>query len=334
MTHRRRTIDPAAQVQRGVALQDSPAYDWFAQRGTVVKGPFPFRVFADTARGGGLEIARIWHTPTSLTRAVSVGTSDGLTVLIQVEGDAHITLPDGQSPMPVGSMALIPDGVAYELSSDGPVARVEIRLRRTAGLIPSGDARLRSESPYIRVLLATINAALSASPVDPTGPGFAHMEVATGHLIAAITSSPTSTTAWSTDPDMPANLRRSEAALFARAKAVIERDSTDADFRVTGLAAELQVSPAYLRRVFARAGTSPLREIREARVRTALTLLAESAGADVERVARLAGFPSARRMRETIAERQNTKPHPTGATIFDLTDLLDETDLEGRELSG
>ena len=285
-------------------LQGQAGRDWFAQRKQRVEGATPFRVFADTARGGGLTLARIWHTAATIHR--QPGNGSGLTALIQIEEDARIEIPNTETvtTLAPGTAALIPDGLPYSLTTDAATARVEIRLRHSLGLLADGKALTWGEHPYTRVLLATVNAALSAPAVDPAAAGFAHLKAAIRSLLFAGAAS------------MPLaaheKLRGGEAVLYQRAQAVIERDSVKPDFQVADLAAELRVSQVYLRRVFAHVGTTPLKAIRDTRVRNALLHLQHAHNPrsrhELERIARSAGFSSVRRLKETLAtweESQN-----------------------------
>jgi len=307
MSPRRRDIDASAFLQHGTMLHDRVAHEWFAQREQRVESSASFRVFADTARGGGLALARIWHTAATIHR--QPGSGKGLTVLIQIEGDARLDVADTSTVMALvpGAAALIPDGLPYSLSTDAATARVEIRLRHSLGLLADGKAVTWAEHPYIRVLLATVNAALSAPAVDPAAAGFAHLKSAIRSILFARASA----------VPLAANekLRGSEAVLFQRAQAVIERDSVKPDFQVADLASQLRVSQVYLRRVFAHAGTTPLKVIRDTRVRNALVHLQHAHNPrprhELERIARSVGFSSVRRMKETLAtweEHQQDTP--------------------------
>lgn len=312
MSPRRRDIDTSAYLQRGTMLHDQVAHEWFAQRKQRVESSASFRVFADTARGGGLTLARIWHTAATIHR--QPGNDSGLTALIQIEGDAQIDVPNMSTPMALapGAAALIPHGVPFSLSADAATARVEVRLRHSLGLVIDGKPVTWDEHPYTRVLLATVNAALSAPAVDPAAAGFAHLKAAIRSLLFAGASS----------VPLAANekLRGGEAVLFQRAQAVIERDSVKPDFQVADLAAQLRVSQVYLRRVFAHAGTTPLKAIRDTRVRNALVHLQHAHNPrsrhELERIARSVGFSSVRRMKETLAaweEHQQGTPQDAHA---------------------
>lgn len=286
-------------------MQDDAGYDWFARRGQQAESSSPFRVFADSARGGGLSIARIWHSAAAIHRQPVDGS--GLTVLIQIEGDAHVRLPEtGRvTALTPGSATLLPDDVPFSLSAKAATARVEIRLRHSLGLVTDGRAVTWEEHPYVRVLLATINAALSGPPVDPSSAGFAHLKAAIRSLLfAGVAAVPVIESE---------SLRGSEAVLFQRAQAVIERDAVRPEFNVADLAAQLGVSQVYLRRVFSHAGTTPSTAIRAVRVRIARLHLEElnmpGSRTELERVARAAGFSSVRRMKETlIAWDENIQP--------------------------
>lgn len=305
MSSRRRRIDPSATVERGLRLHDKAGQDWFTRRGQRAEGQLPFRVVADSIRGSGLTLTRVWHSPATISRDPVRG--QGLTVLIQLDGTADLELLHTREPLSLSSDAavLIPDGAPYVLNAEKATARIEIGLRHSLGLITEDQVIRWDENPYIRVLVATVNAALSAATVDPGGAGYGHLKAAIrGLLFASSASAPLNASE---------NLRGSAAVLFQRAQAVIERDAIKPDFRVADLAAELRVSQVYLRRVFGHVGTSPAKAIRDARVRNARGHLQHTPPSpsrmELQRIARAAGFSSVRQMRESLAAIPDPHPH-------------------------
>ncbi|MFJ2503709.1 helix-turn-helix domain-containing protein [Microbacterium sp. NPDC087592] len=277
-------------------LQDGAGREWFARRGQQVHTHGSFRVIADSTSGGGLALSRIWHDPASIQRDPVDGV--GLTVLVQIDGTAILRMTDSDTTITLkpGSAVLIPDGASYVLTAEAPVARIEVGLRHSIGLVSDNQPISWDESPYTRVLIAAVNAALSPPVVDPASAGYAHLKAAIRVLLfASSAGAPVSASA---------NLQGSAAVLYQRAQAVIERDAIKPEFRVADLAAELRVSEVYLRRVFSRAGTTPLKAIRDARVRNArlhLHTRPTPSRAELQRIARASGFSSVRHMRESLA---------------------------------
>ena len=297
MSPRHRNVDFSASTETGVRLRGGAGREWFARRGQQVYTPDSFRLIADSTRGGGLTLSRIWHGPASIRRDRVEGT--GLTALIQIDGTATLRLPDDDRTLALipGSAVLIPGSASYVLDVEAPVARIEIGLRNSVGLVSDNRSVSWDDSPYTRVLVATVSAALSPPTVDPAGAGYAHLKAAIRVLLFAGSAS--------APVGISGNLKGSAAALYQRAQAVIERDAIKPEFRVADLAAELQVSEVYLRRVFARADTTPLKVIRDARIRNARLHLQQTrpnpSRTELHRIARNAGFSSIRHMRESLS---------------------------------
>lgn len=310
MSPRRRHIDSAATVERSLRLHDEAGQDWFTRRGQQAEGPTPFRVFADSATGSGLTLTRIWHSPATISRPPADG--QGLTVLIQLDGTADLDLPRSKSSLSLSPEAavLIPDGEPYVLNAETATARMEIDLRHSLGLVNEGQVINWDDSPYTRVLVAAVNAALNTTTVDPASAGYGHLKAAIRGLLFASSAS--------VPEGALAPLKGSAAVLFQRAHAVIERDAVKPEFRVADLAEELRVSQVYLRRIFSHVGTSPLKAIRDARVRNARDHLQhigpDPSRAELQRIARAAGFSSVRHMRESLAATPSPLQHRAEAS--------------------
>lgn len=297
MTPHHRTFDGSAALELATSLSGAAGATWFARHGREIVAESSLRVFADRARGSGLEMLRIWHTAAAIEH--TAGSGGQVVVLIQVEGEARIRLP-GRDPVTTlapGRAALLRGDVPFTLTSDTATARIELRLDHPSPTLFDGELATWEEQSYLRVLLATVNAALSPPAIDPREAGFAHLEAAIRNLLSAGAASSAATGA--------GRLRGEEAALFRRAQAIIERDSVKPDFQVSSLAAQLSVSRVYLHRVFARAETTPSKEIRRVRVHNTRRHLRDPRNSrsreDLSRVARAAGFSSVRRMREALA---------------------------------
>lgn len=233
-------------------------------------------------------------------------------MLIQVDGTVDLELLHTKSSLSIspGGAVLIPDGAPYVLTAGTSTARIEIGLRHSLGLINEDQVISWDHSPYIRVLVAAVNAFLSAPTVDPASAGYAHLKSAIrGLLFASITSASVSASD---------NLRGSAAVLFQRAQAVIARDAVKPEFRVADLANELRVSQVYLRRVFGDAGTSPLKAIRDARVRNARVHLQHTrphpSQAELQKIARAAGFSTVRHMRDSLASTPDPPQNESGTS--------------------
>jgi AraC-like DNA-binding protein len=318
MSPRRHNIDFSASTQTGVRLQDGAGREWFARRGQQVHTHSPFRVIADSTSGGGLTLSRIWHDRASIQRDPVDGV--GLTVLVQIDGTATLRVADSEKTMTLvpGSAVLVPDGASYALTAEAPVARIEVGLRHSIGLVSDNQPVGWDDNPYTRVLIAAVNAALSPPVVDPATAGYAHLKAAIRVLLfASSAGAPVSASA---------NLQGSAAVLYQRAQAVIERDAIKPEFRVADLAAELRVSEVYLRRVFSRAGTTPLKAIRDARVRNARLHLHSRptpTRAELQRIAQIAGFSSVRHMRESLAATPDPLLHAEEAMDKAALDVSD-----------
>ncbi|KTS79933.1 hypothetical protein NS183_18460 [Microbacterium testaceum] len=129
----------------------------------------PSHAFIDEAQVAEISVRRIWHTALSLTRAATSTGSPRDTLLVQVAGEARLSLGD-DAAVALGPHAVVflPGGQAFSLVSDEPTARIEIDYRahdRAAAWV-HGAGELVSAS----MILSAVNA-LFHTPVSGGGGG-------------------------------------------------------------------------------------------------------------------------------------------------------------------
>ncbi|MEV7769260.1 hypothetical protein [Microbacterium sp. NPDC086615] len=159
--------DPAWNIAR-VPLTGSAIAEWFAARGMDVRGgTAPSHAFIDEAQVAEVSVRRIWHTALSVSRAATNTGSPRDTLIVQVAGEARLSLGD-DAAVALGPHAVVflPGGQAFSLVSDEPTARIEIDYRahdRAAAWV-HGAGELVSAS----MILSAVNA-LFHTPVSGGG---------------------------------------------------------------------------------------------------------------------------------------------------------------------
>ncbi|WP_146078545.1 helix-turn-helix domain-containing protein [Rathayibacter rathayi] len=271
-------------VDRGIALQDADAVRWLRQHGSVVIEATALRLFADELRTPHLHLIRIWH---SALRALRSSSEDMLVILVPIEGAVCVRSEshDRDWTGNVGEILLVRGADVSLVSTAESAARYEVLLRtdQVPAFLhpPHGSAVvLRSVAPELRALvISTVNVALNVG-ITKTSPGFTAFTTAILQMLIALLldSAPPA------GPENPGVLD-----LHRRACAVIASSFPDPELTPAELARRLEVSPSYLRRTFAHAGTTATRELRRARLRLARRYL-DDAQRSRQDIATLSGF--------------------------------------------
>ncbi|MDQ1074642.1 cupin domain-containing protein [Microbacterium sp. SORGH_AS_0969] len=164
-----RRREPVWTIAR-VPLTGSAVVEWFTARGIDARGDLArSHAFIDEADVAEVSVRRIWHTPLSLTRPAANTMSTRDTLLVQVAGEARLSLGDDtEVTLGPNDVVFLPGGQAFSLVSDEPIARVEIDYRahdRSPAWV-HGNGELVSAT----MILSAVNA-LFHTPVSGGGGG-------------------------------------------------------------------------------------------------------------------------------------------------------------------
>ncbi|KQQ08038.1 hypothetical protein [Rathayibacter sp. Leaf296] len=291
----------APRAHRAVSKIGEEALDWFRDRGLQSTTPH-LRLFTDEYGSAGFRLARIWHSPIDATRRQTVA-DPPRALHLQIEGRSHVTFdgsPQEQIVEP-GDALIVPRSGPFALRCASAVARYEVEfddlvLPASAARAVEDGAVLRSADSALRgVVIATANAALDAS-MQTDGAALAAVRLALtdlsrGFLLESLGLHVPGLSAW-------------EAVTYRDALSLIEQGAPDPQFTSTELARRLRLSPRYVQRIFAAAGTSPSLALRAERVALARRHL-DSYGArgafTLDDVARLSGFRTGKAMQRALS---------------------------------
>ncbi|MEV8240039.1 helix-turn-helix domain-containing protein [Microbacterium testaceum] len=240
---------------------------------------------------------RIWHTALSLTRPAANAASLRDTLLVQVAGEARLSLSDGvETPLAPNDVVFLPGGQAFSLVSDEPIARVEIDYRahdRSPGWVHG-----KGELVSVTMILSAVNALFHASVAR------AEMSVATAvaaSVEALVAAARAEAGALRASPRGRSREAVDYADLYDRASVVIASGAMHVDLTVDRLAERLGATRRQLERAFAAHGRSPGQMLREERLRLARMLLAADPDFPLASVAKLSGFSSERALMHALA---------------------------------
>lgn len=233
----------------------------------------------------------------------SVATSDGMYVLLSIEGGGTVVYEGTELDVYRDHLIFLDSTADIEVHLARPTARYLWKLRPT--VLNNRLVRERVGEPLAvdadtwKIAAALTNGALEA-PADVTDS--LYLGQASESLLAAIFDSvaqPTRVSA-STRPDH----------VYGEAMYVIARDHHDPDLTPARVAAAILVSDRTLRRAFATMGTTPRAEIERRRTRELRNLI-DHLGTSVPFpvLCEMAGFSSARQGRAAL-RRTHTRPGP------------------------
>lgn len=295
-----------SRVERGVALSGTPARDWLEARGWHATAPVP-HVFADVLEAPRFGYSRTWFAPGQYRREHSstAAPSTRLSALLLVEGTAQLDLDRKRSHFGVGDLALIGASSPLTLSADTPVALYEIvtdyermGLQRY-DIAPTSGPHSTSEN-YWPALTGVINQVLGSS-VTPEDHGLTSVRTAVESLLLA------SLKESSAVPARP--ISGSERDILRDARTVIHNEAHSSALTVSRLAELVAVSRAHLHRVFAADDSTPLAEIRAARVELARLHLSDDdrpQQADLLQIAHQSGFQTVSALKRALRESQSS----------------------------
>ncbi len=289
-----------AGIQRGVALSGQRAKDWLQIGGwqTTSKNP---QVFADVFDASSFAYSRTWLGPGEYVRGprTSVGSTDRVSALLLVEGSAQIGLDHLHSSFGVGDLALAGDASTVKISAQAPVALYEIvtdyaRIGLARYQLPVTSGPHSTSPDYWPALTGVLNQVFGSSvAVDDFG--ISGIRTAVDSLLLASLR----------ESSAMAEQKRAipERQLLHRARRIIQDEAHSPALTVARLAEHVRISRAHLHRVFAADQSTPLAEIRAARVELARLHLSEeltATDADILDVARRSGFQTVAAMRRAI----------------------------------
>ncbi|WP_153003381.1 helix-turn-helix domain-containing protein [Microbacterium testaceum] len=291
--------DPVWNIAR-VPLTGSAVAEWFAARGMDVRGDIaPSHAFIDEAQVAEVSVRRIWHTALSLTRAATRTGSPRDTLLVQVAGEARLSLGDDAAvALGPNAVVFLPGGQAFSLVSDEPTARIEIDYRahdRAAAWV-HGAGELVSAS----MILSAVNA-LFHTPVSGGGGVISVATAVAASVEALIAAARAEAGALRASPRARPRDVVDYADLYHRASVVIASGAMHVDLTVDRVAQRTGVTRRQLERAFAAHGRSPGQMLREERLRLARMFLAADPDFSLASVAKLSGFPSERSLAHALA---------------------------------
>jgi AraC-like DNA-binding protein len=289
-----------AGIQRGVALSGQRAKDWLQARGwrTTSKNP---QVFADVFDATSFAYSRTWLGPGEYVREprMSASLADRVSALLLVEGSAQIGLDHLHSSFGVGDLALTGDASTVKISAQAPVALYEIvtdytRIGLARYELPATSGPYETSPHYWPALTGVLNQVFGSSvAADDFGIGSIRTAVDSLLLASLKESTAMAEQKWA----MP------ERQLLHRARRIIQDEAHSPALTVARLAEHVRISRAHLHRVFAADQSTPLAEIRAARVELARLHLSDdnaATNADLVDVAQRSGFQTVAAMRRAL----------------------------------
>lgn len=287
-------------VQRGVSLTGAQGSDWLRSRGWLVRTGRA-NVFADVMDATKFGYSRTWLGPGQYRKeAVRPAESPSrVSALLLVEGSANLEIEQQTSEFTVGDVVLIGGASTLSLSADAPVALYEIvtdydRMGLERYALPPTSGPYASSRDYWPALTGVINQVLG-SGVNPNDFGMGSIRTAVDSLLLASLKESTAMTA--------RKRTEQDSDLVQRARTIIQNEAHSPDLTVARLADLVRVSRAHLHRIFAAESSTPLAEIREARVDIARLHLAEKEGlreSDLQDIAQKSGFRTAAALRRAL----------------------------------
>lgn len=307
------------RIRRHLDLKGDRATAWFSEHGwdVMTSGSRVLHVFIDELITGTVAVRRIWHTPVSLVRHRAPARKNSRSHLLILQADDRIKLSVETGPsveISKYATAIVPTTSRATVSSSRPTARMEIDIVLPSEWTTRLEAGCRVEHrPLATWTIATslINAVLNSSLEEGDAP-FAGVSSSLESVALSIVAEMV--------PIGHHKGRRSDQ-LFDEALDAIRDNAHDPDFSIELLARKLSVSRRYLARVFAEHDSSPRGRLRDARLARARHLIASGvSGQQLDHVAELSGFPSARSLREAMRasarELQSSVQADTAPRIF------------------
>ena len=259
------------------------------------------QVFADVFDASSFAYSRTWLGPGEYVREASASASsrDRVSALLLVEGSAQIGLDNLRSNFGVGDLALARDDSSVKISAQAPVALYEIvtdytRIGLARYELPATSGPHSASPDYWPALTGVLNQVFGSSvAVDDFGIGGIRTAV-DSLLLASLKES-----------SAMAEQKRAipERQLLHRARKIIQDEAHSPALTVARLAEHVRISRAHLHRVFAADRSTPLSEIRAARLELARLYLSEdekATDADLLDVAQRSGFPTVAAMRRAL----------------------------------
>lgn len=302
--------------ERNVHLLDADARAWMARRAYAVSRAPTFWLRADSYSGTEIRLARLTHPAAVISPLTRTAAESGPRTRMVLPRDFPVKMSRGADlvVVPGGAAVLLQHGDQFALEALSTTSRAEIDLKYDVyeryGLPPMATLLLE-DSMYVRAISALISMIFTPEVVD--GPSSAnHLKIAIENLTVSVLQHTLGAAQAS-----EANLNMGLTELRNRAFEAVQSRSGSSELTVATLAHGLGVSERYLRIVFASAGTSPSRAIREARVRTARELMIAippGVHLDMNEIALRSGFSSARTLRSALEKTPKADSAELSAT--------------------
>jgi AraC-like DNA-binding protein len=293
-------------------LQGIDVDDWMRAHGWRMTGSSAegARMFADEAVSSAMTIRRVWHTPFQF-EALPARTPRRTLVWLQVDGSLTLR-GESSRERTIGppSVFFPTPGVPLTVRSTAPTARIEIEIddiRRGSDGRPGEHSRTHDVAPPIWLsVVGMVNAILNAdAALAPRVSTLASMAIEA--LVDALRVE------WSTSSEP---LSSPGDVLVEKALSLIHVGAADPELTVRGVADSLGVSRSYLTRLFRQRGLSPRSTLQRERLVLAQRVRARHPSISLAALARAAGYPSARALREALSDERSVRDG--GETFDDL----------------
>jgi len=296
-------------------LIDLEVIEWFRQRGwraTPTTEARP-RAFVDEAHLAGVTIRRVWHTPLAARRLAPAREN----IWLQVDGTLNLVDSSGtQTTLTPYGLALWSAFGVSAWSVNAPSARIEIERARErspshtkSSLVVPGTER---QGIAWACLAGSVNMLLnSEEPLDDTSSRLLSLAIESmaDAAIGPLSRGPTSGRGDEKTPGL------------ARARRLLHEKASDATYSVERAAQDLGMTRSHLTRMFRANGDTPRNVLRAERTAIARRLLAADETADPAVVARRAGFPSSRAMKDAFRRSESPIGLDAGDQQTAITDV-------------
>lgn len=297
---------------RRVPLEGREVAEWFRMRGWSATDAesAASHAFIDEAIVADVAIRRVWHTALALSRPAS-GETESDTLVVHVAGAGTVRIGDAPPAALVPDDVLfVPRGEAVAYRSDEPIARIEIEhgARDRAGDV----FHVHGELVSAVMITSAVNALFHAHESRGGGPVLSAATAVAASIQALVAGVRAEALALSRPrmPRLPVEVEYDR--LHSRARTILEAEAARRDLTINGVAERLGTGRRRLERAFRLHGESPGDVLRTSRLRLARTLLDSDHALSAPEIADLAGFASARALKDALAKHDVTVPDQRG----------------------
>lgn len=290
-------IPEHTRSDRRLTLRGDDALGWLSSIGFVSEFHGAVAIRFDITQDGRFGYARAQHAAMTL-RLGEYGSSHVVFAFVIIEGELHLVeeATGREYTLGPGDAYAFPLSVKVVQTNPTVITKIGISLDSTvidmAALTELVVVRGGEDAGVGRVVVSLVNSLL-ATELDVDDERHDNLRAAVEQSVLALYGTVLRQSGRALSPG---------ERLVKSARSLIERHDLNRRFTVASLARELDVSDAYLRRVFRESGSSPLEALTEVRAARARALLAgpAAAGLTQTQIAERAGFTSAASMRRAL----------------------------------